>query len=190
MRGGQGVAPLAFRESEMADFDSAFGYLMRWEDVERDGHPTGAETKDAGGRTRLGIAERWHPELTAAGFYDVMPLEEALTLAEACYRAGEWSQCQGASLQSQVLGNKLLSLGVNLGMETVIRWAQQWLGAAVDGIVGPATLKLMNIFPTTAMHGITDAAVAHLQARDADETAAGRTYPIDGLLRRARDAGF
>ena len=173
----------------MANYQAAFDYLMRWEDIESNGQPTGAETTDAGGRTRLGIAEVYHPEFTASGFYDTMPLPQALVLAETYYRGGEWAQDKGDSLLSQTLANKLFSLGVNLGMRRVVRWAQADLGLDTDGIVGPVTLTQLNAAPLEAFSAITVAAVAHYQERAMDEAQAGRDYPLVGLVRRAQDSG-
>jgi lysozyme family protein len=165
----------------MADFNQAFDYLMRWED---DGL-TGRVTKDAGGRTRFGIAERYHPYLTSTGFYDSMPKEEALMLAKDTYQHAEWHAMAGDKIASQELANKMLSLGVDLGIVAVIRWAQEAVGADVDGQAGPATLAAWNADSGAAFHAISIDAEAHYRQR-ADVDAADKRF-LQGWMRRAQD---
>src|SRR5438270_12221747 len=116
----------------MANFDQAYAYLMSFEDAGM----AGKVTKDAGGRTRFGIAERFHGYLTSTGFFDKMPREEAIMLAKSTYEHGEWAAMQGESIVSQELANKMLSLAVNLGTRMVVRWAQEASGVHVDGVPG------------------------------------------------------
>jgi hypothetical protein len=46
-------------------------FVLRHEDAKLSGVITRIQG-DSGGRTRFGIAERWHPELTSTGFYTTM----------------------------------------------------------------------------------------------------------------------
>jgi lysozyme family protein len=164
----------------MADFDVAFEYLMGWEDDHQ--HP-GRITSDEGGRTRFGIAENWHHDLTALGFFDEMPYEEAFMLAKQTYRENEWHQMQGDRLSSQALANKWLSLGVNLGMGRVVRWAQEAAGATPDGFVGPNTLRAINGASSRVFQSIsTDAEAQYRQ--DAEK----QPGDLKGWLRRSGDS--
>lgn len=165
----------------MADFNQAFNYLMKWED---DGL-TGRVTKDDGGRTRFGIAERYHPYLTATGFFDVMPNAKAIELAKSAYEHAEWHAMSGDKIASQALANKMLSLGVDIGIVAVIRWAQEAAGVHVDGQVGPDTLAAWNKDSGAAFHAISIDAEAHYRQR-ADVEAADRRY-LGGWLARAQD---
>jgi lysozyme family protein len=165
----------------MADFNQAFNYLMRWED---DGL-TGRVTTDDGGRTRFGIAERYHPDLTATGFFDVMPKDDAVLLAKETYERGEWHLISGDKLASQPFAQKLLSLGVDIGMVAVIRWAQEGVGVAVDGQVGPLTVARWNADSDAAFHAISIDAEAHYRQR-ADVDPADRRFLV-GWINRAKD---
>jgi lysozyme family protein len=155
----------------MADFNVAFAYLMKWED---DGL-TGRVTKDDGGRTRFGIAERYHPDLTQTGFYDLMPKDDAVLLAKETYERGEWHAMQGGKILSQELANKMLSLGVDLGMLAVIRWAQEAVDVTVDGQAGPQTIAAWNKHAGAAFHAISIDAEAHYRHR-ADVDPADQKY--------------
>lgn len=165
----------------MADFNQAFNYLMKWED---DGL-TGRVTKDDGGRTRFGIAERYHPYLTATGFFDEMPKVIAIELAKSTYQHAEWHAMAGDKIASQVLANKMLSLGVDIGIVAVIRWAQEACSLTVDGQVGPQTLAAWNKDAGAAFHAISIDAEAHYRQR-ADVEPADRRFLI-GWINRAKD---
>lgn len=80
----------------MADAKTAIEFVMR-EDHET---LSGKVTEDVGGRTRFGIAERWHPEVTATGFYEA-PVPVAMAQAEAIYDNGYWLPMNGAAVVSQ-----------------------------------------------------------------------------------------
>ena len=53
----------------MADIVSSIDYVIRQEDARMSGDVT-IDLRDSGKATRYGIAERWHPELFASGFFD------------------------------------------------------------------------------------------------------------------------
>lgn len=165
----------------MADFNQAFNYLMKWED---DGL-TGRVTEDDGGRTRFGIAEVYHPELTPQGFFDLLPNAEALMLARDTYERGEWHLLSGDQLQSQPLANKLLSLGVDLGVVTVIRWAQDCAEVVVDGHAGPLTVRAWNIQAPAVFRCLSLDAEAHYRQRV--EERPHLSVDLKGWLARAQD---
>ena len=163
----------------MADLNTALIYLMRWED---DGL-TGRITQDDGGRTRFGIAERFHPEVSAFGFFDI-PKIDALPIAYAIYRRCYWNVMLGNKIDSQALANKLLSLGVNLGMVRVIRWAQGCAGVNTDGEAGPETIAAWNAKSPEAC--LVSRAVIHYRGRVSAKP--HLAVDLDGWLRRAQDS--
>lgn len=165
----------------MADFNQAFNYLMKWED---DGL-TGRVTADLGGRTRFGIAERYHPYLTSTGFYDDMPNAEAIVLAKSAYQHAEWTAMAGDKLASQPLANKMLSLGVDIGIMAIVRWAQDCAEVVVDGRVGPMTVRAWDIQAPAVFRCISLDAEAHYRQR-ADVEVADKKY-LGGWIKRAQD---
>ena len=166
----------------MADFDQAFVYLMSFEDAGM----TGRITQDDGGRTRFGVAERYHPYLTPTGFFDKMPREEAIMLTQSTYEHGEWHAMAGDKIASQELANKILSLGVVLGIVRVIRWAQEAAGVHVDGQPGTDTIAAWNSDSAAPFHAISLDAEAHFRQRALEEPADAKY--LNGWLRRAQDA--
>jgi lysozyme family protein len=146
----------------MADAKTAIDFVLRQEDSTL----SGKVTTDAGGRTRFGIAEKFHPELTATGFFDAMPTAEALATAEGVYQSAYWNPISGALLASQDIADRVLSFAINLGPGTAVRLLQQaanalGAGIAEDGGMGPATLRAVNALNPAALlaewRGILDA---------------------------------
>jgi lysozyme family protein len=128
----------------MADAKIAIEFTLRQEDSTL----SGVVTEDAGGRTRLGIAERWHPEIAATGFYTA-PVAVALAQAEAIYRDGYWVPMNGDLIVSQYVANRALSFCINEGNRTGVLILQRSLialGAQIidDGEPGPATIAALN----------------------------------------------
>ena len=163
----------------MADFDAAFSYLMEFED---DHANPGKITSDEGGRTRFGIAEKWHEALAGTGFFDTMGYDDALAMAKETYRDNEWHLMQGDVLSSQILANKLLSLGVNLGMPRIIRWAQEAASVQPDGFMGPVSVKAINSQSNKVFLSVTVDAIAQYH-----EDAQTQPQFLKGWLRRAND---
>ena len=95
---------------------------------------------DPGGRTNLGVTqnvwEDWvgHPvteaDMKALEPSDVAPL----------YRANYWDKVQGDALPSGV-DYAVFDLAVNSGVSRAAKMLQKTVGAAPDGVIGPATLK-------------------------------------------------
>lgn len=124
----------------MADVSVAIDYVLEWED----GKLTGIITHDDGGRTRYGIAERFHPELTACGFYSDMGSIAAIQIAKGIY---DISYCQPLCIEqitNQDIANKLLSLGVNIGVHQASKMLQSALAVNEDGVVGVHTLLALS----------------------------------------------
>jgi lysozyme family protein len=129
----------------MADAKTAIEFVLRQEDSTL----SGVVTDDAGGRTRFGIAERWHPELTSRGFFDGMAAADAQAIAEGLYESGYWVPINGAAVNSQDFANRYLSFGINLGIHQAVKLAQESLVAlgariGVDGDPGPSTISALN----------------------------------------------
>lgn len=108
--------------------------------------------RDLGGRTRWGIAERFHRDLTATGFFDGMSNEDSLALTHDIYKREYANPLQLALVESQKVANALMSFAVNEGVKTSVLILQRMLQEfkphlVVDGDVGPATLSVLNALP-------------------------------------------
>ena len=69
----------------MSNPTQSIDFVLRQEDSTLSGIITN-EANDAGGLTRFGLCAKWHPELVAAGFYQVaMDTATALNEAEVAY---------------------------------------------------------------------------------------------------------
>lgn len=128
----------------MADAKTAIEFVLKQEDATL----SGKVTVDAGGRTRYGIAERWHPELTMDAFYDGPP-GPALLVATALYQSDYWAPLNGDAVNSQDFADRYLSFAVNLGLHQAVKLLQQSLMAlghaiGVDGDPGPSTISALN----------------------------------------------
>src|SRR6202166_5347148 len=105
----------------MANVDAAIDYVLGWEDSTLSGVIT---TTADGKRTRFGIDEHWHPELTNCLYYGSMGQVAALQIARGIY---DVSYCQPlciAEIANQEIANKLLSMGVNVGVVNAARMLQ------------------------------------------------------------------
>ena len=107
-------------------FDECFAKLIGHEG-ELSNHPA-----DKGGMTKYGISQRAYPALDIA----------ALTLdtAKEIYRRDYWSRAQCDRLPP-ALAFQVFDGAVNSGIGNSIRWLQEAGGVAVDGVVGPLTLR-------------------------------------------------
>src|SRR5689334_4991038 len=127
----------------MADFKAAFVFVLQHEDSTR----SGKVTVDAGGRTRFGIAEKFHPDLPEEFFTG--PAEDALAEAEKIEEREYWERMRLAEIYDQNVANKLLDMGVNLGSRQAAVYAQRAVNAfarhvAEDGVMGEKTLMAIN----------------------------------------------
>ena len=107
-------------------FNECFEKLIGHEG-ELSNHPA-----DKGGLTKYGISQRAYPALDIA----------ALTLdtAKEIYRRDYWSRAQCDRLPP-ALAFQVFDGAVNSGIGNSIRWLQEAGGVAVDGVVGPLTLR-------------------------------------------------
>lgn len=126
----------------MANVEEAIDYVLGWEDATLSGKIT--STPD-GKRTRFGIDEHWHPELTNCLFYSSMGQVAALQIARGIY---DISYCQPlciAEMMNQEIANKVLSLGVNVGVVSAARMLQDAVTVVGDGRIGPLTLHALDL---------------------------------------------
>lgn len=124
------------------------------------------DPRDAGGKTRYGIAMRFHPELIYTGFFDASRTtdEYALQLAHATYEKCYADYMMLDRIESQQIANALLSFGVNEGVATSVRVAQDAVGISPStGFFGPKTLNAVNNTPHF-LEALEARQIAHYQA--------------------------
>ncbi|HET8891747.1 MAG TPA: glycosyl hydrolase 108 family protein [Candidatus Angelobacter sp.] len=130
----------------MADFKPAFSFVLQHEDSTR----SGKVTVDAGGRTRFGIAEKFHPDLPDEFFTG--PAKDALAEAEKIEQREYWKAMRLDEVENQNVANKLFDMGVNMGARQAALYAQRAANAlaagdarlAEDGVIGPKTLAAIS----------------------------------------------
>lgn len=139
----------------MADVKEAIDFTVRQEDSGFTGAIV-ALPGDRGGRTRFGLAERFHPDLVRSGYYDLDEAGEptvlhdaALAIAEQVYADEYAAKLCLDGIESQEIANRLLSFAVNEGPHEAVVLAQracQALACAIvdDGLMGPATVAAVN----------------------------------------------
>lgn len=122
------------------------------------------DSRDPGGVTKYGIAQRSYPDLDIAN----LTKEDAAKIYERDYwhpvRAGElhWPLCL-----------YVFDCAVNQGVPTAIRLLQESMGVRVDGKFGPVTMK--------AASGLTSRGMARFMALRARRYADTRNYDVFGL---------
>jgi lysozyme family protein len=146
---------------------------------------SGKITVDAGGRTRFGIAERYHPELQNSLFFTTMGSEAALKIAESIYRSRYADPLCVEQISNQDVANKLLSLAVNVGVKRASTWLQDAVLVQGDGRIGPLTL--MALSGANAFDVLDDlkADAERFYLADVQEHPEFRQY-LDGWLARVR----
>lgn len=127
----------------MADLDTAVEFMLRLEDSTLAGVITDIPG-DSGGRTRFGVAERFHPDLTKTGFYDTMNQPDALRLAKLIYRTQYCASLRLDQFKDQNIANCMLSFAVNEGVIEAVKIFQRALKLPPDGIIGSQTLDKAN----------------------------------------------
>lgn len=165
----------------VANVDVAISYTLWWEDQ----NLSGVVTKDAGGRTRFGIAEKYHPELAASLFYGSMGKDAALAIAKGIYREQYADQLSITEIADQDIANKLLSLGVNFGIKRASRMLQDAVGAAEDGVIGVQTLLCLSRAECHQVLADLRANAERFYVQDVAEHPEKEKF-LDGWLERAR----
>lgn len=131
----------------MSDPIVAINYVLRQEDSAMSGKVK-TDPRDNGGRTRYGIAERFHPDLPF--FFTTMNPIPALAIADRVYQDQYAKPLMLADIQFQRVANAALSFAVNEGVPTSIKIMQTAasllvINLTVDGVMGQATLKAINL---------------------------------------------
>jgi lysozyme family protein len=142
----------------MADFKPAFLFTLQHEDSTR----SGKVTEDAGGRTRFGIAEKFHADLPEQFFTG--PAEDALVEAEKIEEREYWDTLRLGEVENQNVANKLFDMGVNMGVRQAAVYAQRAVNSQVqqsqvqqlkeDGNIGPKTLAAVNAIDPQIFYGL------------------------------------
>jgi lysozyme family protein len=130
------------KKLSMANVYLAIAYVLTWEDASLSGVIT---TAPDGKRTRFGIDEHWHPALTNCLYYSSMGATAALQIARGILDVHYCQPLCIAEINDQDIANKLLSLGVNLGVVNAARMLQDAVTVAGDGRIGPLTLHALDL---------------------------------------------
>ncbi len=125
----------------MAKFNEAFEFTIGCEALKNN---PGAVTVDEDGRTRYGIAERFHPTLEAETSFYTCDDDDAYRIAEMVYENEYWDGLYGEDIHSQYVANRLLSFSANEGPHQAVHLLQRALGVKEDGVIGPQTLAALN----------------------------------------------
>ncbi len=88
--------------------------------------------RDPGGETKYGISKRAYPALDIADL--------TLDDAKGIYKRDYWERAQCDRLHPD-LAFQVFDGAVNSGIGNSIRWLQEAAGVAVDGVVGPLTVR-------------------------------------------------
>jgi lysozyme family protein len=137
----------------MADFKPAFLFTLQHEDSTR----SGKVTEDAGGRTRFGIAEKFHADLPEQFFTG--PAEDALIEAEKIEEREYWDTLRLGEVENQNVANKIFDMSVNMGVRQAAVYAQRAANSPVqqlkeDGNIGPKTLAAVNAIDPQIFYGL------------------------------------
>lgn len=125
----------------MANFGNCIDWVLRLEDRTLSG--VVKDLGDGGGRTRFGIAEKWHPEAEDT-FYE-SDVEFALEFAKDLYWRYYWMPIHGGVLLADELAATLLSFAVNDGVSAAVKLLQRVVGGlTVDGDLGAKTLLALT----------------------------------------------
>ena len=140
----------------MADFKTAFLFTLQHEDSTR----SGKVTVDAGGRTRFGIAEKFHPDLPDEFFTG--PADDALAEAEKIEEREYWDTMRLGEIENQNVANKLFDMGVNMGVRQAAVYAQRAARVVDDGVIGRKTLAAINCAdPVVYYQALCELSAAH-----------------------------
>lgn len=146
----------------MIDLNGAVQFVLRQEDAHMTGVTTNA-ANDHGGRTRWGVAENAHPELTATGFFDTMSTSASLETAINVYIKSYAAPLMLTELTNQCVAQAALSFAINEGPHVAAKVLQgavnYWRAGTkpkmaeitVDGSVGNQTITAVNQVPVDSM---------------------------------------
>lgn len=163
------VASAIIEDNVMSTFPPAFEFVMNHEDPQR----SGKVTQDAGGRTRFGIAQKFHPELKPEFFSG--QAEEALKQAEEILRRDYWERMRLSEVSSQNVANKIFDMAVNMGVHQAGVYAQRAANGLITAQVAlPSAVAQRSMAANASASGGAGNAPASASAKDeADANTAG-----------------
>jgi lysozyme family protein len=176
--------------ANMAAFKPAFMFTLHHEDPSG----SGKVTEDAGGRTRFGIAAKYHPDLPEDFFTG--PVEKALAEAERIEEQEYWLPMRLGEVENQDVANKLFDMGVNMGILQAGIYAQRAANALLgrtgsgssalteDGNMGGKTLAAINGLVPIELYELLRALSEEHYRRIAG-TNPGQAGNLQGWLKRA-----
>lgn len=118
--------------------------------------------RDPGGRTNLGVTQRVWEEYTGKPATEA--IMRALTPAKVAplYRANYWNPLRCDDLPV-ALAMCVFDFAVNAGVSRSARYLQKMVGASVDGVMGPATVRAVQAY--IHVNGLAGAVRAFQQSR-------------------------
>lgn len=133
----------------MADFNAAFAETMKAEG----GYVN--DPDDPGGETYMGIARKRNPKWDGWVNIDILKTKnnfpknldndkEIQDKVKQLYEVNYWDKVLGDQITDQDVAESIFDFAVNAGPRTSSKLAQIAVGAKVDGVIGPNTLKLIN----------------------------------------------
>lgn len=92
---------------------------------------------DAGGGTNFGISSRAFPHLNIRD----LTKDDAVKI----YYENYWKPIRGDELPGEELAMQVFDAAVNIGLKTAVRMLQRIINAGVDGVIGPLTLRILEM---------------------------------------------
>ncbi len=127
----------------MAEFKPCFEKVI----IIEGGYKLTNDPADRGGMTYAGISRVKNPGWPGWAKIDRGEFDEELKIMVLdFYKKEFWDKIQGDIIGSQTVAYNLYEFGVNSGIQTSIKLCQRIIGATVDGVFGPKTLKALNLF--------------------------------------------
>jgi len=131
----------------MADFDTAFNWLMDSEDPERKFEPI----PDVGGKAIAGINSHSFP--TAYARIAALSQPSRVASVYNFYLGYFWTPSWFSQLTSNEVTKRVFDAAVNMGSSVAVKLLQRCLplDVARDGIWGPDTIRAANRMPENAL---------------------------------------
>lgn len=126
----------------MADFNSAFQKTLDNEG----GYLLHKVEGDTGGWTYAGIAENYWPDWEGWALVKGGREEETHDMVQAFYKKNFWDKIKGDAISSNKVAYNIYDFGVNAGIKTSAKLAQEIASVAADGVIGPMSLGALNSY--------------------------------------------
>jgi lysozyme family protein len=94
---------------------------------------------DPGGETNMGIARKFYPDLDIKHLTSNQAIE--------IYFRDYWSKMNLTGIFDEKLVLHIFDMGVNAGIRTAIKMVQRIVETEADGIIGPVTTEMINMYP-------------------------------------------